>query len=130
MRHHLTPAMAAGVTDHVWSLAEFMDAVLASVPVEKPVAGPLSHTAPKGTARELPNGRGFLRSVGGKDGTAKPSPAPVPPPVAPAAPREYIMVPIALGPEGQMDLLAWRAPPPKPRRIGQLDLFDEDTRKE
>ena len=129
----VTPAMAAGVTDHVWSLAEFMDAVLAAAPVAKPVAGPLAHRAPEGPARELPNGRGFLRVVGGGSSPAKPSPAPVPPPVAPAAPREHITVPIASGPEGQMDLLAWRAPPappappPKPRRMGQLDLFGEPT---
>ena len=122
----VTPAMAAGVTDHVWSLEEFMDAVLASAPVEKPTAKPLAHRAPEGPARELPNGRGFLRVVGGGASPAKPSPVPVPPPVAPAAPREYITVPIASGPEGQMDLLAWHAPPPpppKPRRMGQLDLF-------
>ncbi len=57
----VTPAMAAGVTDHVWGLEEFMDAVLAAAPVTKPTAQPLAHRAPEGPARELPNGRGFLR---------------------------------------------------------------------
>lgn len=59
----VSPAMAAGITDHVWELEEFMHAALAEVPRAKPVAGPLAHRAPEGPARELPAGRGFLRLV-------------------------------------------------------------------
>jgi hypothetical protein len=118
----VTPAMAAGITDHIWELGEFLDAVLDDVAVGKPVPQPLAHPVPAETARELPGGRGWLRVVdGGKGG-----PAPTRPGPAPAAPREYITIPIASGPAGQMDLLSWKAPPPvpsKPRRPVQLDLF-------
>jgi len=31
-RHQTTPAMALGITDHVWSIGELIDAVLAAVP--------------------------------------------------------------------------------------------------
>jgi len=89
----ITPAMAADVTDHVWSLAEFMEAVLATAPVEKPIAHPLTHRAPVSTSRELPGGRGFLRVVGGGSSPVKPSPSPV----APAAPRVHVTVPVASG---------------------------------
>lgn len=115
--------MAAGVTDHVWSLEEFMGAVLTAEQGEKPVAQPLAHRAPVTTSRELPGGRGFLRVVGDGASPVAPSPAPMPPPVAPAQPRVHVTVPVASGPAGQLDLLAWVAPPPKPRRYVQLDLF-------
>ena len=87
----VTPAMAAGITDHVWELEEFMHAALAEVPRAKPVAGPLAYREPEGPARELPAGRGFLRLV------TEPLPArrhvrglpdAPPPPAAPAAPVE------------------------------------------
>lgn len=90
----------------------------------KPVAGPLTHRAPATTSRELPNGRGFLRSVGGTSSVAAPPPAPMPPPVAPvvqmAAPR------LVADASSQLDLLAWVAPPVQPRRAVQLDLFGDD----
>jgi hypothetical protein len=111
----VTPAMAAGVTDHVWDLVEFMTEVLRDAPSEKPVAQRLVHPAPAGPARELPSGRGWLRLVdSGKGGPA------------PAAPRVHVTVPVASGPAGQMDLLAWAPTPPppvKPRPVVQLDLF-------
>ncbi len=72
----VTPAMAAGITDHVWTLEEFMFAALDAAPVAKPSAQPLAHRAPAGTARELPNGRGFLRVVGGNE--ASPAAPPLP----------------------------------------------------
>jgi hypothetical protein len=31
-RHQTTPAMALGLTDHVWSIGELIDAALAAVP--------------------------------------------------------------------------------------------------
>jgi hypothetical protein len=135
----VTPAMAAGVTDHVWSLEEFMDAMITAAPVAKPTAQPLGHRVPEGPARELPNGRGFLRVVGGTSSPAKPPPAPVPPPAAltasaapaaPAAPTVQIAAPVASGPAGQLDLLSWTRPlpppapvPVRPRRPVQLNLF-------
>ena len=69
-------------------------------------------------ARELPNGRGFLRALpGGKGVPVAPTPeAPIPAPVvapASAAPTD----------DRQLDLLAWR---PKPPKHGQLSLFGED----
>jgi IS1 family transposase len=115
----VTPAMAANVTDHVWDLEEFMDAVLTEPAGAKPVAQPLAHRMPKETARELPNGRGFLRVVeGGKGGPAPTNPGPTP-----AAPREHVTVPVSSGPAGQVDLWSWKAPPVKPRQAVQLDLF-------
>jgi hypothetical protein len=124
----VTPAMAAGVTDHVWSLAEFMEALLVNAPSEKPVAQPLAHRAPVTTSRELPGGRGFLRVVGGTSSPSSSTPtSPGPMPPSPAAPREHVTVPVSSGPAGQMDLLAWIAPPAKPRRMAQLDLFGLDV---
>ena len=122
----VTPAMAAGVTDHVWSLAEFMEALLVDAPSEKPVAQPLVHGAPVTTSRELPGGRGFLRVVGGTSSPSAPTPGPMPPHAAPVAavePRFHVTVPVSSGPAGQMDLLTWIAPASKPRRYVQLDLF-------
>ncbi|TKD06348.1 transposase [Polyangium fumosum] len=76
----VTPAMAAGVTDRVWSLEEFMQAILSAAPVERPEKKALASRVPEGPARELPNGRGFLRVVDG--GKAKPSDVPTPPVVS------------------------------------------------
>ena len=116
----VTPAMAAGVTDHVWGLEEFMAALLDGAPVAKPTAKPLAHNAPKGTARELPNGRGFLRSVGGKDGTPPQNPGATPPPVpSPVATAMPAVVTATGESAAQLDLLAWR-----PKR-GQLNLFGD-----
>ena len=87
----VTPAMAAGIADHIWTLEEFMDRVLAEVPQAKPVAGPLAHRAPEGPARELPAGRGFLRLVTEPMPARKVAPGfpkPPPAPVTPAAPVE------------------------------------------
>jgi IS1 family transposase len=117
----ITPAMAAGITDHVWDLAEFMEAALSAAPCEPPAAAPLAILAPPTTARELPNGRGFLRVVPSGSGpppappsTSSPVVAPVvgPPAVAAAAPA----------PPEQLDLLSWARPPCKPAQLG---LFDE-----
>lgn len=59
----VTPAMQAGITDHVWDLEEFMDAVLTEEEAGKPKAKSLEHPKPETPARELPNGRGWLRVV-------------------------------------------------------------------
>ncbi|XYH97986.1 transposase [Sorangium sp. So ce1128] len=59
----VTPAMQAGLTDHVWDLEEFMVAILNEPEGGKPEPKPLAVRQPEGPARELPNGRGFLRLV-------------------------------------------------------------------
>ncbi|MRG92539.1 transposase [Polyangium spumosum] len=110
----VTPAMQLGIADSVWSLAE-LDAVLMTAgPCEGPEKQPLAPRAPETTARELPNGRGFLRVVGGGKGA---SPAPTPSPVAPAPVVAAPVEPL-FDEKGQGNLLAWR---PK----GQLSLFPD-----
>jgi hypothetical protein len=39
-RHQTTPAMALGVTDHVWSIGELIDAALATQPTDPVVTAP------------------------------------------------------------------------------------------
>jgi len=128
----VTPAMAAGITDHVWDLEEFMAALLSAPPCETPSRKPLMHRTPEAPARELPNGRGFLRLVSGGGGappataSRSPPPAPPPPPMkqtphprpvgdgsAPTAPAE---------PSGQLDASSSK---PSPRAPMQLSLFDD-----
>ena len=86
----VTPAMAAGITDHGWDLAEFMAAVLGAERCESPCAAPLAIPEPETVARQLPNGRGFLRVVpsGGE-------PTPPRPPAAPVAASESHTAPTA-----------------------------------
>lgn len=110
----ITPAMAIGVQDHVWDLEELLDALESVDPCEAPEKQPLRHRVPEGPARELPNGRGFLRLVGSGEA---PPPAPMPPaPIAPVA------SPSAEPVNGQLDLFSWR---PKPATKGQLSLFPD-----
>ncbi|WP_438043279.1 IS1 family transposase [Sorangium sp. So ce128] len=98
----VTPAMEAGLTDHVWSVEELVTAALSEAPGEPPKPKALKLPdppagAPTSPARALPNGRGFLRLVGSAPAApVAPAPAPEPPPA------------------------------PKPRRMKQLSLFDED----
>ena len=116
-----TPALAAGVTDHLWDLAEFLDAVLREAPGERPTAQPLTVPKPEGPARALPDGRGWLHAVPSGGGAPSPAPAPATPPAAPAAPA---MPEPAADRTGQLDLLSWRpAPRPSPPVGTQLDLF-------
>jgi IS1 family transposase len=101
----VTPAMQLGLTDHVWTIEEFLAALLTAGPCEAPEKQMLAPRVPETTARALPNGRGFLRVVdGGKSSPKAPTPiVPTPAPIAVAAP--------AVAAKGQMDLLSWR---PKP----------------
>lgn len=116
----MTPAMAVGATDTLWTIETFHDAItdLAKVPVSKPEKKTLVHRVPRETSRELPNGRGFLRALPG-GGEPSGAGAPTPSPVAPVAPA-----PVASAePTGQLDLLSWR---PRVRTSGeyiQMDLF-------
>ncbi|XYI02929.1 transposase [Sorangium sp. So ce1128] len=96
----VTPAMQAGITDHVWTMDELMEALLAEPAGEAPQAQELTHREPSAPARKLPSGRGFLRLVTEPTPALKqrrrsePAPtaappvqgAPPPPPVAPAGP--------------------------------------------
>lgn len=133
----MTPAMAAGVTDHIWEIGEFLDAILAESEVAAPEAKPLAHRTPAGVARRTSSG-GWLRLVGAPSSASSgPAPAPMPPPpvapvrVAAAGSPEVTAKP--LEPTGQLDLLAWKpraAPPPPakplPPKGSQLGLFGAD----
>ncbi|TKD08958.1 IS1 family transposase [Polyangium fumosum] len=124
----VTPAMEAGITDHVWSVQELVERALAAEPCAPPEPKKLAPPAPApgekpGAARELPNGKGWLRALPGGKGKPSETPrAPTPPTAPPArvgtgeAPRE------PLPPPGtQLDLFAWR---PSVRDDGQLSLLD------
>jgi len=115
----VTPAMQAGLTDHVWTLDELMAALLAAEPCERPAKVALEHRAPAEPARALPNGRGFLRLLPG-GGTPAPQ-APTPPAPVPAAPVAPAQAAPA-EPWAQLDLLTWRPAPCEPE---QLSLFDD-----
>lgn len=112
----VTPAMAVGVAKGPWSLDELLDALLSAEPCDPPAAQPLAFPKPAEAARELPNGRGFLRALpGGK--SASPAPMPEAPPPAPT---------------GQLDLLSWRASTPAVAPVkalpkgAQLSLFGDE----
>jgi IS1 family transposase len=137
----VTPAMAAGVTRSPWDLPELLDALLGVRETATPERKPLAPRKPEGTARELPNGRGFLRVVQGNDGPAAPPPAPATPPAAPVVPVPAVASagaptapaePVAPPPadDRQLDLLSWKPRQPRePSRIlpaGQLHLFGLD----
>ncbi len=60
--------MAVRATDRLRTIEEFHYAIAELArgePVAKPEKMPLAHRMPAGTARELPNERGFLRVVQG-----------------------------------------------------------------
>lgn len=109
----VTPAIAAGVVDRVFTIEDFHDAITAEVePVAKPEKKALTHRAPppETTARALPNGRGFLRALPGGGGPKGPGLAPAPgprPPAAPAAPAPALRE--APQPR-QLDLFEWHRP--------------------
>jgi hypothetical protein len=114
-----SPAMAAGVTTHIFELGEFLAAIEDAAPCEKPEKQPLKARTPEGPARALPEGRGFLRLVGGTGGAANvtaPAPEPVEPPPVPAAAVEVVAATVEQS--GQMDLFSWR-----PKKGEQLRLF-------
>jgi hypothetical protein len=81
----VTPAMQAGLTDHVWDLSEFLAALLIEGETDKPAKQPLEHPQPVEPARALPNGRGFLRLVKEPSAPAPRAPTPGPQPATPAA---------------------------------------------
>ncbi|WP_242516536.1 transposase [Sorangium cellulosum] len=97
----VTPAMQAGITDHVWTLDELLETLLTEAEGPAPEAQPLTHREPSAPSRALPNGRGFLRLVTEPTPALKARRRSEPPP--PASPPVQA------------------APPPAPV---QLDLFD------
>lgn len=117
----MTPGMAVGATEHLWTIEEFHDVITdlaRGEPVAKPEKQPLAHQTPEGPARELPNGRGFLRVVqGGGEAPAAPH---APPPVASVAPVPAAAA-LRFDETGQADLFSWTAPKREPQ---QLSLFD------
>jgi IS1 family transposase len=124
-----TPAMAAGLTDHPWTIAELVEAALAvaeeepgDLPEAVPLAMPVSRGGKAvGASRPLPNGRGFLRAVAAPAPSAKGAP----PPPSPPAPGEPPPAPAvtAVPDPAQLDLFSWkpRLPPPGT----QLSLFGD-----
>jgi hypothetical protein len=134
----MTPAMAAGLTDHVWTIRELVDAALAEEPSAKPKPVALAlRPPPPGqvapAARALPNGRGWLRAVPGNGAPAPGGASPAPTPPAPAAPAptpaSAAAAAVAVD-DRQLDLLAWRPkPPPRPLPpLGsQLTMFPDDS---
>jgi len=77
----VTPAMAIGITDHLWTIDEFYERILSETICEVPKMQPLAHRKPEATSRELPGGRGFLRVVGAivpPGGPTAPTPPPAP----------------------------------------------------
>lgn len=120
----VTPAQEAGISAHVWDVAELVERALAAAdePEEKPVKVALrmpdgTPEAPSAPARELPGGRGFLRLVKGGDAPASKPPTP-PRPAPPVAPAPSVE------PTAQLDLSA-RRPKPAPPLWEQLRLFVE-----
>ncbi|WP_437538177.1 transposase [Sorangium sp. So ce726] len=102
----VTPAMQAGLTDHVWTVDELLDALMTEPAGEPPMAQALTHREPSAPARKLPSGRGWLRLVTEPTpGLKRPHRAPEPPPASP---------PVQAAPP---------PPPDPPRRPVQLDLF-------
>lgn len=117
----VTPAMEAGLTDHVWDISELVTEALACGEEAKPAPSALTLREGSGPMRELPNGRGFLRLV--TPGGAPAPRAPAPPPVAPSPAPAAQAPEVTAEPSGQLDLLAWR---PKPREPEQLNLFERE----
>ncbi|WP_437947032.1 IS1 family transposase [Sorangium sp. So ce296] len=114
-----TPAVAAGLAERPWTLAELVAAALAEEETAPPVAQPLKLEPRPGEAsapaRELPDGRGWLRLVSGGSASTAPA-ASQPPPLAPVAvPSEPEPPPPSEPP-----------PAPGPRRMVQLSLFSMD----
>ncbi len=123
-----TPAMAAGLADHPWTIGEMMEAALTAEPCEAPRPVALALRPGTAAARELPNGRGFLRALPGGKGSA-PSISPDAPTPAPVAPAVEVAIASSGAPvdDRQLSLLDWkpRDAKPVPLHGTQLNLFGE-----
>ncbi|WP_437275452.1 IS1 family transposase [Sorangium sp. So ce375] len=111
-----TPAVAAGLAERPWTLAELVTAALGEEeemppPAPQPLKLQPRHGEAPAPARELPGGRGWLRLVPGGSSPTGPT---TPPPVASvAAPPEPAPPP------------SEPPPAPGPGRMVQLGLFGE-----
>ena len=126
-----TPAMASGLTDHIWSLEELIAVALAEPEAAAPEATPLALAPRPGEepapARELPNGRGFLRLVSGSRPAPATAPSEAAAPMATPEPSPAPSEPVQSGlfdprPAGPMST----PDPPKPRPMRQMDLFERN----
>ena len=130
-----TPAMAAGLSDHPWTIGELMDAALAAEPCEPPrpvrlALPPERAGRATGAARELPNGRGWLRAVNDNDAAVPQPETPTPTSIAPTVPSAEASVvasDVATVADAQLDLFAWKpeSAKPLPPLGAQLSLFQE-----
>jgi len=125
----ITPAMEAGITDHVWTIEELVRKALtapacaAPEPVKLVPAKPAEPVATEkpaekpATIRELPNGKGWLRVIDGGKAPKKDAPKAPTPPTSPAMVARVEVDP--LPPRGtQLDLFAWKP------RSKQLELWE------
>jgi hypothetical protein len=103
----VTPAMQVGLTDHVWTVDELLDAIMSEPVAEPPVKQELTHREPSAPSRKLPSGRGFLRLVT-EPTPAQRRPRTEPPPAAPLAP-----VPPPVAEPRQLSLLDFLPKPPQ-----------------
>jgi IS1 family transposase len=107
----VTPAMEAGITDHVWTVEELVAVALPEPQGEPPQARPLEPRDGSGPARQTTTGRVLRLVPGGKSAPAAP-PAPLP-----AVPPAEARAPERPEPPGP--------PPSKRRRPEQLRLFED-----
>jgi len=129
--------MEAGITDHVWTVQELVERALAAEPCSPPEPKKLAPPAPLPdekpvTAKELPNGRGWLRVVQGGKSVQKDAPKmPTPVVEAPVVTRELAKVIPAHVTKSATSSTATIAIPVKlaPKRWEQMDLFGGDRVK-
>jgi IS1 family transposase len=132
-----TPAERAGITDHCWTLEEFMDAVLSARPCAPPLPQPLrprarpspSTATAAGAVPVGARGRSSAQldllswhpaPAGGTTALGD-LPAPAPSAVEPPVPAPPAAPAVVESSDAQLDLLSWR---PRPRPVPeQLDLF-------
>jgi hypothetical protein len=130
----VTPAMEAGITDHVWSVEELVTRALAAEPCTAPEPKKLAPPAPLPnekpvTAKELPNGRGWLRVVqGGKspqnEAPKKPTPPAKPVVESPVVAQEPAKtLPPATKPTTATNAVITIPVKLVPKRWEQMDLF-------
>ncbi|XXU57703.1 hypothetical protein WME81_07390 [Sorangium sp. So ce1078] len=108
----VTPAMQAGITDHIWAVDEFLDALLTEPAGEAPKAQALSHREPSAPARKLPSGPGWLRLATEPTPGLKQCRKSEPPP--PASPPAQAAPPPPAEPQRgmvQLDLFSWSPGP-------------------
>lgn len=133
----VTPAMEAGITDHVWTVEELVTRALSAEPCARPEPKPLAPPAPPPgeapvTARQTSTG-GWLRVVQGGKSAQKETPKAPTPSVTPAA-KPVVEAPVVQEPARVTSMPVAKsvaastvttAIPVKlvPRRWEQMDLF-------